>query len=84
MTIYVTITLVKYLKSYLLTRNLSEINSRDQVDDFYQLHLSRSIRQGNYFNDLATRVIPFIVSKSAVGGIILKTLLSHFLEDLVI
>ena len=77
--IYVTITLVTYLKYYLRTRTLSEINSLHQVDDvIYQLHSSRGIRQGNYCNNLATRVIPYIFSKSAIGETILKTLLPHF------
>ena len=39
-------------------------------------------RQGNYCNNLATRVIPFfIVSKSSVGEIILKTVRPHFSKD---
>ena len=83
--ICVTITLVTYLKYYLWTTNFSEINSLHQVDDIiYQLHSSKGIRQRNYCNNLATRVIPFIFSKSAIGGTILKTLLPHFLENPVV
>ena len=39
-------------------------------------------RQGNYCNNLATRVIPFfIVSKSSVGETISKAILPHFSKD---
>ena len=48
----------------------------------YQLHLSSGIRQGNSCNNLATRVIPLILSKSAVAGKFLKTLLPIFLRTL--
>ena len=41
-------------------------------------------RQGNYFNNMATRVIPFfIVSKSSSGETISKTVLPHFTKDAV-
>ena len=40
------------------------------------------IRQGNYCNNLATRVIPFlIVSKSLVGETISKNALPHISKD---
>ena len=74
-----------YLIYYLQTRNLFQINSHHQVDDVIsQLHLSRGIRQGNYCNNLATRVTLFIVLKSAVREAILKTVLPQFLEDPVV
>ena len=77
------ITLVAYLLYYLLTRNLFEIKLCHQVDDVIcQLHFSRDIRKRSYCNNLATRAIPLIVSKSAVGEKISKTLLPHFLSTL--
>ena len=54
------------------------------VNYIYQLHLSRGMRQGNYCNNLATRVTPFIISKSAIGETVLKTILPHVLEDPVV
>ena len=58
-----------------------KINLHHQVDDVIcQLYLSRGVRKRNYCNNLATRLIPLIVSKSAVGETILKTLLPHFLS----
>ena len=74
---------VAYLLYYLLTRNLFEIKLCHQVDDVIcQLHFSRDIRKRSYCNNLATRAIPLIVSKSAVGEKISKTLLPHFLSTL--
>ena len=59
-----TITLVSYLIFYLRTRNLFEINSHHQVEGvIYQLHLSRGMRQGNYYNNLATRGDPIYCLK---------------------
>ena len=42
----------------------------------------KTYKQGNYCNNLATRVIPFfVVSKLSVGEIILKTVPTHFSND---
>ena len=46
---------------------------------FDKIFIKVPYRQGNYCNNLATRIIPFfIVSKSSVHEIILKTVLPHF------
>ena len=51
-----------------------------QATSFLKSDSSASVRQGNYWNNLATRVIPFfIISKSSVGEAISKTVLPHFL-----